>query len=435
MTNITQIWTTVMDMLAEKMTAVSLQTWFSDVAIGEYKDNRIILTAPHSMTKEVICDKYQKTLEDIFEQIFSMPMEIVVMTEEEFRTYMQGKEAEPTYMNDEFTFRNFVVGNSNRFAHGAAVAVSQMPAQVYNPLLIHGPSGVGKTHLLYAIAGTIKREHPEWRITYITAEDFTNEMVTAISQGKMNDFRMKYRQVNLLLVDDVQFLAGKSSTQEEFFHTFNALSDAHSQMVLTSDRPPKEIPLLEDRIRSRFESGLLADIQPPDFETRSAIILKKAAYLGLDMPREVVDFLAERISNNVRQLEGTVKKIKALRAFMGLPVNLETAQIAIEDIYRENPGINPTPQYIIETVATFYGVTPSDITGSKRGQDIMTARQSAIYLTRRLTKHSLPEIGAAFGGRDHTTIMHSINKIENALKKKKKIKANIETLIKTIRQE
>lgn len=310
-----------------------------------------------------------------------------------------------------------------------------MPAQVYNPLLIHGPSGVGKTHLLYAIAGTIKREHPEWRITYITAEDFTNEMVTALSQGKMIDFRAKYRQVNLLLVDDVQFIAGKASTQEEFFHTFNALTDAHSQIVLTSDRPPKEIAQLEDRIRSRFESGLLADIQPPDFETRCAIVIKKAEHLSLDMPREVVVFLAERITSNVRQLEGAVKKIKALRAFMGLPVNMETAQIAIEDIYRENPGINPTPAYIIETTAAFFGVMPSDITGSKRGQDIMLARQSAIYLTRRLTKHSLPEIGAAFGGRDHTTIMHSINKIENTMPKDEKLKANIESLIKTIRQE
>ncbi len=434
MTNTAPLWATVLDMLAEKLNPVSLQTWFSDAAIGELLDSRVILTVPHTITKDVVCEKYQGMLEDIFEKIFSMPMEVLVLTDEEFRSYSESRKSAPAYMDGEFSFENFVVGNSNRFAHGAAVAVSQMPAQVYNPLLIHGPSGVGKTHLLYAIAGTIQRAHPEWHITYITAEDFTNDMVTSLSQGKMNDFRQKYRQVNLLLVDDVQFLSGKTSTQEEFFHTFNALFDAHRQMVLTSDRPPKEIPLLEDRIRSRFESGLLADIQTPDLETRSAIILKKAALLDLPIPREVVDFLAERISSNVRQLEGTVKKLKALCTFMNLPVNLETAQIAIEDIYRENPGINPTPQYIIETVAAYYGVTPSDITGSKRGQDIMQARQAAIYLTRRLTKHSLPEIGAAFGGRDHTTVMHSINRIENALAKDETVKTNIEALIKTIRQ-
>ena len=435
MTNIAPLWATVMEMLAERLNPVSLQTWFSGAAIGEYEDNRVILTLPHPMVKEVVCDKYQSLLEEIFNQIFSMPTEVRVMTEDEFRSYQAQRKTPPSYMNDEFSFENFVVGNSNRFAHGAAVAVSQFPAQRYNPLLIHGPSGVGKTHLLYAIAGTIQRAHPEWRITYITAEDFMNEMVTAISQGRTSDFRQKYRQVNLLLVDDVQFLSGKSATQEEFFHTFNALSDARRQMVLTSDRPPKEIPLLEDRIRSRFESGLLADIQPPDLETRSAIILKKAAILDLDLPQEVVDFLAERISSNVRQLEGTVKKIKALTTLMHLPVNLETAQIAIEDIYRENPGINPTPQYIIETVAEYFGVTPSDITGSKRGQDIMTARQSAIYLTRRLTKHSLPEIGTAFGGRDHTTVMHSINKIETALQKDETMRATIEALTKSIRRE
>ena len=435
MIEITSLWPTVAEMLAETLNPVSLKTWFSTAAIGEFQDNRVIITVSYKMEKDIICGKYQDLLEDIFARIFSMPIEVVVMTNDEFKAYSSARGESPAFMKDEFTFENFVVGNSNRFAHGAAVAVSQMPAQVYNPLLIHGPSGVGKTHLLYSIARNIQRTHPEWRIIYVTAEDFTNEMIAAISQGKTGDFRQKYRQVNLLLVDDVQFISGKSGTQEEFFHTFNALSDAKRQMVLTSDRPPREIPLLEDRIRSRFESGLLADISLPDLETRSAIVLKKSSILGMDMPGNVVDFLAENLASNVRQLEGAVKKVNALHTLMGLPVDLETAKIAIEDIYRENPGINPTPQYIIETVADYFGIAPSDITGTKRGQDIMTARQSAIYLTRRLTKHSLPEIGAFFGGRDHTTIMHSINKIETSLTKDETVKANIEALIKSIQQK
>lgn len=424
-----------MEILAGKMTAVSLQTWFGDISVGEMKDDRVILTTPHQVQKDVICDKYKDLLNKTFADIFSQPIEVMVMTENEFRVYLEEKQTGPAYLNDEFSFSNFVVGGTNRFAHAAAFAVSQMPSQVYNPLLIHGPSGVGKTHLMYAIAGSIKHEHPEWRITYITAEDFTNEMVNALAQGSMNEFRGKYRQVNLLLVDDVQFLAGKSATQEEFFHTFNALFDARHQIVLTSDRPPKEIPQLEDRIRNRFESGLLADILTPDFETRCAIIIKKSNYLGFEMPQEVVNFLAERISSNVRQLEGTVKKIKALITFMGRPLNLETAGIAIEDIYKENPGINPTPAYIIDTVAAFYGITPADITGTKRGQDIMIARQSAIYLTRKLTKHSLPEIGASFGGRDHTTIIHSVNKIEDMVKTDSTLRGNLEILLKNIRSE
>ena len=260
-------------------------------------------------------------------------------------------------------------------------------------------------------------------------------MINAISDRNTAEFRAKYRQVDLLLVDDIQFIAGKDSTQEEFFHTFNALHEARHQIVLTSDRTPKEINKLEDRLKTRFEWGLLADISPPDYETRSAIIISKANHLGIQISSEVVDFIAGKITNNVRQLEGVVKKMMALNAFMGLPLDIGTAERAIEDIFREHPGLNPTPEYIISEASRFYGIPVVDITSSKRGQDIMLARQIAVYLVRRLTKLSLPEIGVKFGGRDHTTVMHSLNKIEDLMKSSPETKANVDSLIKNIREK
>ncbi|WP_432620547.1 chromosomal replication initiator protein DnaA, partial [Butyricicoccus sp.] len=297
---------------------------------------------------------------------------------------------------------------------------------------IYGQSGLGKTHLLYAIANVVRRDHPSFRIIYIKGEDFTNELVNSIGAGQVQEFRDKYRLADLLLVDDIQFVAGKDRTQEEFFHTFNALYEANKQIVLTSDRPPKEIHTLEDRLKTRFEWGLLADIQPPDYETRMAIIHVKADSLRVQLPEDVVDYIAKTITSNVRQLEGTVKKIKALHDLMERAIDIELAKEAVADIFKENPGLNPTPDMILREVSRYYCTPVEKLKGSGRSKDLVLPRQVAMYLVRDLTDYSLPEIGKIFS-RDHTTVLHSINKIENYLKETSEMDNIIKTLKTNIR--
>ena len=429
------LWQQARTLLSGELTATAVETWFGDAQLAEFSPDRVIMTTPNQVKQGLIRNKYADILRKVWKEIFAADMEVLLMTEGEYRVYLENLALSGDSAESEFTFEHFVVGTSNTFAHAAALYVSDHPGGNYNPLLIHGPSGVGKTHLLLAIADKVKKAHPDWKIVYKSAEDFTNDMVAALRNGKMQEFRDYYRQCHLLLIDDIQFIAGKDSTQEEFFYTFNSLREVKHQIVLTSDRPPKEINRIDDRIRSRLENGVLADIGAPDYELRCAIIYKKCEFLSFTLSSDVVHYLADHIKSNVRQLEGAVKKIKALHDFMDMPLNIETAQAAINDIYRENPGINPTPEYIIETVAKFFGMTSSDITGTRRGQDVVFARQCAIYLTRTLTKLSFPEIGAAFGGRDHTTIMHSVKKIEDAIHSDEATENNINLMIKAIRQE
>ena len=433
METIQDIWNMTLSMMEQHFTHTTVSTWFDDASIAEFDGETMLILTPHQMKRDIIVNKYLPTLREVLHELFSSDITVQILTPEEFA---KARRAEETQSNEyEHTFSNFVVGNSNKFAHAAAVAVAKKPGSAYNPLFIYGPSGLGKTHLLNAIAGELKQTHPDYKITYVTGEIFTNEIIDAISKKTTQEFRQKYRPSDLLLVDDVQFIAGKESTQEEFFHTFNALYNDHKQIVLTSDRTPKEISKLEDRLKTRFESGLLADISPPDYETRSAIVLAKAQKLGISLDSTVVDFIANKITSNIRQLEGVAKKMKALSELMGLPLNIDTAQRAIEDIFRENPGLNPTAEYIISEVSRFYDIPTPDILGSKRGQNIMVARQVATYLVRKLTKLSLPEIGQKFGGRDHTTILHSINKMEEQYKNDETLKQNIDQLIKSIRNQ
>ncbi len=421
-------------MLKEIYSETTVNTWFGDATIPEISANEIILVTTSQIKKNIIMTKYKDAFERCLKEIFSEDMPVQYMLEEEYKMHCQQRETSETdYTGAEHSFDTFVVGSSNRFAHAAAVAVAAQPASAYNPLFIYGPSGLGKTHLMNAIAGNIKRARPAYRIIYVTGEDFTNEIITAISEGKTQEFRSKYRQADLLLVDDVQFIAGKVSTQEEFFHTFNTLYDSHKQIVLTSDRTPKEIEKLEDRLKTRFEWGLLADITPPDFETRCAIIMKKASALNVALTPDVVEFIASKITSNIRQLEGAVKKMMALHVFMEMPLDVHTAQRAVDDIYRAHPGLNPTPDYILAEASKYFNVSTADITGSKRGQEIMQARQVSIFLVRKLTKLSLPEIGSVFGGRDHTTIMHSINKVEDMMSKQPEFKKKVDGLEKAIK--
>jgi len=308
-----------------------------------------------------------------------------------------------------------VVGPSNRFAHSAAIAVSKIPGQVYNPLFIYGPPGVGKTHLLYAIANGIRRDDPNASVVYIKGDQFTNELIAAIQTGKNVEFRSKYREADLFLIDDVQFIAGKEATQEEFFHTFNTLYEEHKQIVMTSDRKPSDMLTLEDRLKTRFEWGLMADIQPPDYETRMAIIKNKAKSLGLQLGDDVCDYIAVTVTNNVRQIEGTVKKLLAYRDLNGMTLDLPNVSRVIADMYKVEGSSLPTPNLIINQVCKFYNVEESVLRGTQKTKGIAEARQVAMYLIRKLTNLSLPDIGDEFG-RDHATVLYSIRKIDASLK-------------------
>ena len=421
------IWKLVLGLLQGRLQAVTLDAWFDDLTAVEFKDDTLLLHTPDKFKKEIIDERYLQTIKDALRDLFSADINVIVTTGDTPTPI-----AHNNYPEDEYTFEQFIVGSSNKFAHAAATAVANNPAKNYNPLFIYGQSGLGKTHLLYAIANVVRRDHPSFRIIYIKGEDFTNELVNSIGAGQVQEFRDKYRLADLLLVDDIQFVAGKDRTQEEFFHTFNALYEANKQIVLTSDRPPKEIHTLEDRLKTRFEWGLLADIQPPDYETRMAIIHVKADSLRVQLPEDVVDYIAKTITSNVRQLEGTVKKIKALHDLMERAIDIELAKEAVADIFKENPGLNPTPEMILREVSRYYCTPVEKLKGSGRSKDLVLPRQVAMYLVRDLTDYSLPEIGKIFS-RDHTTVLHSINKIENYLKETSEMDNIIKTLKTNIR--
>jgi chromosomal replication initiator protein len=334
----------------------------------------------------------------------------------------------------EYTFDTFIVGSSNKFAHAACLAVATNPSRAYNPLFLYGNSGLGKTHLLYAIGNEIKKNDPSKVICYIKGDDFTNELIESLRMAKMSEFRLKYRHADILLVDDVQFIGGKESTQEEFFHTFNALHDAHKQIVLTSDRPPKEIKTLDDRLRSRFEQDLIADIQPPDMETRIAIIKRKAELLDIEIPNEVCEYIATKIKANIRQLEGTVKKLKAKSLLNNEKITISSVQEVIADILNNDVPPEVTVENIIDEVARTYGVSAEEIRSSKnRSANISNARHIAIYVTRELTTLSMVAIGEEFGNRHYSTIIYTIQKVQKMMEKDRKVKEVIEDTIKNIR--
>ena len=410
------IWGKILGHMEDRLSAPVVSTWFDDAKVIELTEDRLILYSPSEFRRDTIqrrCDGY---IRDAMKDLFDKDITVEVFGEEELNAF-RNKNRKPDFIefNPQFTFDNFVVGSSNQFAHGAAIAVANNPADSYNPLFIYGPSGLGKTHLLYAIAGHIHNKHPEFNIVYIKGDQFTNEMIKALQGGKNFEFRNKYRNADLFLVDDIQFIAGKESTQEEFFHTFNNLYENHKQIVLTSDRSPSDMQKLEERLKTRFEWGLLADIQPPDYETRMAIIKNKAIHLGLDLPDDVCDFIAENVTSNVRQIEGTVKKIHAYHNLNGMTLDIPNVKRAITDIINTT-SILPTPALIISEVSRFYGIEETVLRGTLKNKSTAEARQDAMYLVRKMLNLSYPDIGREFG-RDHTTALHSVNKIESLLQK------------------
>jgi chromosomal replication initiator protein len=332
-----------------------------------------------------------------------------------------GRREPESRLNPKYLFETFVIGSSNRFAHAAAVAVAEAPAKAYNPLFIYGESGLGKTHLLHAIGHYARSLYSGARVRYASSEEFTNDFINSIRDGKADGFRRRYRDMDILLVDDIQFLENKEQTQEEFFHTFNTLHNANKQIVISSDRPPKQLVTLEDRLRNRFEWGLITDVQPPELETRIAILRKKAAQEGLNAPPEVLEFIASKISKNIRELEGALIRVTAFASLNRQPVDLSLAEVVLKDLIPDSEGSEITAAIIMASTAAYFGLSMEDLCGSSRSRVLVTARQIAMYLCRELTDMSLPKIGQQFGGRDHTTVMHADRKIRSLMAERRSI--------------
>ena len=410
------VWAKILSYMEERLTAVTVSAWLDDAEVVELNEEHLILYSPSEFRRALIVRRCTDYIHDALKEIFNSDAKLIVFGDQELNSFRQkGKPSSSMDFNPQFTFDNFVVGPSNRFAHSAAIAVSKTPGQVYNPLFLYGPPGVGKTHLLYAIANGIRKQNPDANIVYIKGDQFTIELIEAIKNGKNIEFRNKYREADLFLIDDVQFIAGKEATQEEFFHTFNKLYEEHKQIVMTSDRKPSDMLTLEDRLRTRFEWGLLASIESPDYETRMAILRNKAKNLGLNLDDDVCNYIAINVTNNVRAIEGTVKKIMAYRDLNDMPLDLPNISRAIDDMFKSEGNALPTPSLIISQVCKFYSVDEVVLRGSQRNKGTAEARQIAMYLVRKLTNLSYPDIGQEFA-RDHSTVVYAISKVEQELK-------------------
>ena len=437
MNSVADIWNIVMQQLKSKLSEITINAWFDELEAVDFRDNTMVLHCPNEFKINYLNQYYKEKITEILRELFSTDIDLKILNDAELDAFSgveQPAKKTGLEVNSDLTFETFVVGPSNKMAYAAALSVAEHPAEHYNPLFIYGDSGLGKTHLLYAIANVLRKRERSASIAYVKGDDLTNELVAAIQAGpsKTAEMREKYRQANLLLVDDVQFIAGKKQTQEEFFHTFNTLYESGRQIVLTSDRPPSEMTQLEDRLRTRFEWGLLVDVEPPDFETRLAIVKSKAALMGLVLPDNISAYIAEHVTANVRQLEGTINKIKAYKDLLGSDTDEETVTRAIQDMLRRSNEYIPSPAAIIEYICKYYKVDENIIRGQQRVRDAVQARQIAMYLIRSMTNLSLDDIGKEFDDRDHTTVLYSIDKVEKQMKKDsafaetvKEIKTNI----------
>ena len=434
MNSVADVWDNVLQQLKKELSETTIATWFDELEAVDIQGNVFILHCSNDFKKGYIESLFMKNIKASLHDIFSTEFEVRILDDQDYAEFQGNapKKQSERFTSAEFTFETFVVGPSNKLAYAASVSVAEHPAQNYNPLLIYGDSGLGKTHLLYAIANVIRRNDRHAKIVYIKGDDFINEFIELIRAGRGNEFRAKYREADLLLVDDIQFVAGKEQVQNEFFHTFNTLYESGRQIVLTSDRPPSEMTLLDDRLRTRFEWGLLVDVAPPDFETRLAIVKNKAAILGMELPDKIAAYIAENVTANVRQLEGTINKIMAYKDLLGNDTDEETVTRAIQDMLRRNNEYIPSPEAILEYISKFYSLDEAVIRGQQRIRDAVQARQIAMYLIRSMTNSSVVDIGKVFDNRDHSTVLYSIQQVEKKMKKDpafaetvKEIKTNI----------
>lgn len=428
MTNrLSELWKQTLNILSNELSRPSFDTWLKYTELLQVTQNKAIILTPNEFAKEWLETRYYNLIRNTLQLLLNQDIELVfILPEEEpdrLSSFSQNSrspapldEHHLTPLNPKYTFDTFVVGDSNRFAQAACLAVAQSPAHAYNPLFIYGGVGLGKTHLMHAIGHYVLAHSPQHRVLYVSSEKFTNDLINAIRDDKTEEFRARYRNIDVLLIDDIQFLAGKERTQEEFFHTFNALHEANRQIVISSDRPPKAIPTLEDRLRSRFEWGLITDIQPPDLETRIAILKKKASLEQLSIPNDVLVYIATLIQTNIRELEGALVRLGAYNSLTNNPITLETAAHALKDMAGFAPQQPITISLIQEHVANYFGLRVQDLKGKKRTRQLAFPRQIAMYLCRELTQASLPYIGQEFGGRDHTTVIHACDKITGEMK-------------------
>ena len=445
--DIVSLWKKTLQLIKGEVASASFETFFKNTVPIETNSNELTLLAPTEFAEDILRTRYLNLIESCLSQLTSNKFEIKIISDSNeveqnplktsnnnnnnnnnsnnniIRNYPR--------LNPKYTFDTFVIGNSNRFAHAACVAVAESPARAYNPLFLYGGVGLGKTHLMHAIGHSIMKEQNDAKVVYVSSEKFTNELINSIKSDKNEEFRDKYRNVDILLIDDIQFIAGKEGTQEEFFHTFNALHEANKQIIISSDRPPKEIPTLEDRLRSRFEMGLIADIQPPDFETRIAILKTKAQIENIDIPNEVMNYIATYIKSNIRELEGALTRVVAYSSLINKDISYDLAVEALKDIVTTSESQEISVNRIKEKVSTAFGIKMDDFNSKKRTRTIAYPRQIAMYLSRELTDLSLPKIGNEFGGRDHTTVIHAHDKISKdlELEKNSELKEKISKII------
>lgn len=434
--SLNETWERILSTLQTRLNNSSIETWLQSMKPVAFVDNTLIIEVPDKFTRDWLADRYgpaiRSILYDFLEEEFNvdfalyheLPGKIINRNKKSYSF----PEDPRSHLNAKYTFDTFVVGNSNRFAHAASLAVAESPAKSYNPLFIYSGVGLGKTHLMHAIGHHTQSKSRYTSVLYITSEKFTNELINSIRDDKTVEFRNKYRNVDILLIDDIQFLAGKERTQEEFFHTFNTLYEANKQIIISSDRPPKDIPTLEDRLRSRFEWGLITDMQSPDLETRIAILRKKAQLENLDVPDEILNYIADKIQSNIRELEGALIRLIAYASFNRQEINISLAEAVLKDIFPESKPRQITSGLIQQVVSDYFNIRPEELKAKKRTRNVSFPRQIAMYLTRELTDLSLPKIGEFYGGRDHTTVIHACDRINT----EKQLDTNLENTIKEI---